>query len=484
VGASGGSALARRLLLSAHEVNLHVSPNRLEGSLCDTSLDRLLGACRKHLVTGAIQVTAGHRTGSIELRAGAVDAAVFGMAHGERAVELMAALPDGHYELTQKLPDLDGGLGAAAVLVAGGDMSLVKVLRHCEHHALSCTIVMVSAGRRGEIEYRAGEIARAACAGLADIDAIVEMKGWADARIEVVALPLDLGIEGWPRLGRAPTAPFTLGREHPRPTTARIARGTGAVDSVDTAPAKAAPAKDPHDESARRKATVTAPAPAPKNPRASLPKPRKALPPSSAAAPPAPPAEPAPLPPVAARTEPTPVPLRAPTAVRGSASSPGGDRGKGSKRRARTTPRVVEKRAADPRPTRDATAPVAALDIIESGPVPTLPTLATARANPTPLPTQAPAAAAAPIATGRRSRHAVSNPRAVEARQQVAAAAYRSPRPVVRHLVPPPPPGRRAEARPATRIQGGSGRWALYAAIALTFLLGFAIAIAAVTGIL
>jgi hypothetical protein len=470
--------------LFAHEVNLHVSPNRLEGSLCDTSLDRLLGACRKHLVTGAIQVTAGHRSGTIELRAGAVDSAVFGMAHGERAVELMAALPDGLYELTQKLPDLDGGLGTAAVLVAGGDMSMVKVLRHCEHHALSCTIVLASAGRRGEIEYRAGEIVRAACAGLADIDAIVEMKGWTDARIEVVAAPLDLGIEGWPRLNRAPTAPFTLGREHPRPTTSRIARGTGAVDSVDTTAAPAR-AKDPNDESGRRKATVTAPAPAPRNPKAALPKPRKQLPPTSAAAPPAALAEPPPLPPVEARREPTPVPLRAPTAVRGSASTAGRDGKKsGRKRRARTTPRVAEKRAAEPRPARVAeTAPVVATDIIESGPIPSLPTLATARANPTPMPAPQPAAAA-PIATGRRSRHAMSNPRAVEARQQAAAAAYRSPRPVVRHLVPPPPPRGRIVPRPATRIHGGTGRWALYAAIALTFALAAALAFAATTGLL
>jgi hypothetical protein len=461
-------------------VNLHVSPNRLEGSLCDTSLDRLLGACRKHLVTGAIQVTAGSRTGTIELRAGAMDSAAFGGARGERAVELMAALVDGLYELTQKLPDLDGGLGASAVLVAGGDMSLVKVLRHCEHHALSCTIVLVSGDRRGEIEYRAGEIARATCAGKVDIDAIVEMKGWPDARIEVVALPLDLGIEGWPRLGRAPTAPFTLGREHPRPTTSRIARGTGAVDSLPEASAR-----DRNDESARRKATVTAPAPAPKNPRAALPKPRKALPPSSAAAPPAELAEPPPLPRAAAQGEPTPVPLRAPTAVRGSGSSPGrGDRTSGGRRRrARTTPRVADERRAEARPARLAeTAPVAPVDILESGPVPTLPTLATARANPTPAPAPA-AVPASAVATGRRSRHAGSNPRAVEARQHAAAAAYRSPRPVVKNLVPPPPPGRRVDARPPTRVHT-SGRWALYAAIALTIGFAAALVIAVMAGLL
>ena len=46
---------------------VHVSKNRLEGSLSDTPLERLLRATRNHLVTGTIQMQVNGEIGTIEV---------------------------------------------------------------------------------------------------------------------------------------------------------------------------------------------------------------------------------------------------------------------------------------------------------------------------------------------------------------------------------------------------------------------------------
>jgi len=188
---------------------MHVSRNHLEGSLSDTSLDRVLAACRRHLVTGAIKLFDGKRTARIELRAGVIDRAdVDGVVVRAPHDELRRF--HGEYEIDQQLPDLTGDLGGSAL--AEGDVSgipFVALMRHCEHHALTCTITVRSGDQQVDLEYKAGEIGSIFRNGARDDDAIVDALRWTDARFRVAAPPLDLDVEGWPVV-RAATSPFTL----------------------------------------------------------------------------------------------------------------------------------------------------------------------------------------------------------------------------------------------------------------------------------
>ncbi|RMH41631.1 MAG: DUF4388 domain-containing protein [Deltaproteobacteria bacterium] len=187
----------------------HLSSNRLEGSLCDTPLDRLLAACRRHLITGTVWVRTPRAVGRVDLRAGGVDAAEFGDLTGDDAVDALCRLADGMYELVQRLPDLDGALGRAAAFQGElADVPLVDLMRHCEDNALTCTIAVVRDFDRGAIVYRAGDIVDVELNGSHDDNHIVELLRMEGARFRVTAPPLDLAIEGWPAVQRAPTAPF------------------------------------------------------------------------------------------------------------------------------------------------------------------------------------------------------------------------------------------------------------------------------------
>jgi hypothetical protein len=191
---------------------LYVSRNHLEGSLLDAPIDRVLAACRKHLVTGVVRVHVKGKDGVLELRAGAIDRAHLGDVQGDRALEMLRAAQDGWYEVAQRLPDLTGALGDAAMMQ--GDIEgvpLIALMRHCEDNALTCTITVISGFDRACIEYRAGEIARVELNGFFDDDALPQIVHWADARYRVAAPPLDLDIEGWPVARRAPTMPFVVG---------------------------------------------------------------------------------------------------------------------------------------------------------------------------------------------------------------------------------------------------------------------------------
>lgn len=220
---------------------VYVSRNHLEGSFADVPLDRILAACQRHLVTGQIRIETGVAHGLIELRAGAVDRAEFGDARGAGALHQVRHLADGWYELSQRLPDLTGALGGSAS--CHGDVSgvpLIALMRHCEYHALTCCITVVAGFDRAELRYRAGELDRVELNGFIDDDALLAVLAWPDARFRLAAPPLDLDIEGWPTVRRAPTQPFVLGR--------RFARGTSPHPAV-RAPA-ATPAAPPAEPAA------------------------------------------------------------------------------------------------------------------------------------------------------------------------------------------------------------------------------------------
>lgn len=215
---------------------VYVSRNHLEGSFADVPLDRILAACHRHLVTGQIRIETGVVHGVIELRAGAVDRVEFGDAHGARALQQVRHLADGWYELTQRLPDLTGALGGSAS--CQGDVTgvpLIALMRHCEYHALTCRITVVAGFDRAELHYRAGDLERVELNGFFDDDALVTVLQWPDARFRIAAPPLDLDIEGWPKIRRAPTQPFALER--------RFARGTSPALPAVSAP-RVAPRAD------------------------------------------------------------------------------------------------------------------------------------------------------------------------------------------------------------------------------------------------
>jgi hypothetical protein len=252
-----------------------VSKNRLEGSFSDTSLKALLDACHKHLVTGAIKIESGKKSGVLVLRAGAVDQARFGDSVGDAAVDAMLALEDGSYELSQQLPDLSGELGRAAALEGAVDqVSVVQIMRHCENNALSAVITVINDFDRGEIHYRAGELEKVMLNGERNDDAIVAMLAWPKARYRVSAPPLASEIGGWPKVGREQTQPFVLqkdesqlppqavaARKKEAEKQARLPRPRTNVDEGFTSPEAAAtqPAA-----AAERKAEAMAPRPAPR----------------------------------------------------------------------------------------------------------------------------------------------------------------------------------------------------------------------------
>ncbi len=189
---------------------MNVSRNQLQGSLAETPLDRILDACKRHLITGVIKVTDGHRrAGRIELRAGVVDRTELDGMTGQAAMVMMQEFK-GDFELEQLLPDLTGALGGSAL--AEGNVKQVpfaSLMRHCEEHALTCTIRIDAGKEHVEVEYRAGEIKKITRNGKPDDDAIVEVVRWPDATFHVSAPPLNLDVEGWAAV-RPATAPFTL----------------------------------------------------------------------------------------------------------------------------------------------------------------------------------------------------------------------------------------------------------------------------------
>jgi hypothetical protein len=196
----------------------HISPNTIQGSLRDASLQRLLDSCHKSLVTGRIDIDAGDCEGWIELRAGAVDSASSGDLSGTPAVDRLRLLEDGDYEISQRLPDLAGDLGSAASFRGElKDLTLVSLMRYCEDNALTCGIVIVHEFDRGEIDYRGGEIVRVSFNGAEDEDRIVDMVRLKDARFLVTAPPLDVHIDGWPVVRGDPTAPFRIEHLASRP---------------------------------------------------------------------------------------------------------------------------------------------------------------------------------------------------------------------------------------------------------------------------
>jgi hypothetical protein len=189
----------------------HISKNHIEGSLRETRLGELLEPCGRLLLTGAIRVKTARGTGLVTLRAGAVDEARFAGLRGDAALTEMKQLEDGAYELVQRMPDLRGQLARSAALEgAVPAVPLATIMRHCEHNALTCSVIVVSGFDRGEIVYRAGDIAAVALNGTYDPEHIVTILGWQDARFRVTAPPLDPSIAGWPKVSREPTAPFRL----------------------------------------------------------------------------------------------------------------------------------------------------------------------------------------------------------------------------------------------------------------------------------
>lgn len=192
----------------------HISKNRLEGNLGDTPLQRLLDECRKHLVTGTIWVRPPGKLGCIELRAGGVEKVEFEDKRDDEAIAAIEQLTDGEYELVQRLPEISGGLGRAARAEGNvSDVNVVKLMNLCETNALSCSIIVINDFDRGELVYRAGELAEVTFNGHPNDDAIVELVRLTDARFRVEAPPLDLNIEGWPSVRRAPTVPFRIDGE-------------------------------------------------------------------------------------------------------------------------------------------------------------------------------------------------------------------------------------------------------------------------------
>lgn len=188
---------------------MHISENRLEGSLLDTALKEVLDECHAQLVTGTLSINAGSDEAILEIRAGAVDSVDYKGLKKTDALAKLHKIKDGEFALTQKLPDLSGGLGDAASLeTKSGEVSIVKLMQHCEDNALSCTISVTSGDDKSEIVYKVGEIDAVTWNGKRDDDRIVDIVKLEDAEIRVAAPPLKFGILSWPAVRDDPTPAF------------------------------------------------------------------------------------------------------------------------------------------------------------------------------------------------------------------------------------------------------------------------------------
>ena len=169
---------------------------RLEGSLGDVPLDKLLGPCREHLFTGAITVKANGRQGELALNGGIVDEAKWGDQTGDAATDAMKALKDGSFEVVPRLPDLS--FGGRTVKLEGviKDAPLAAIMRHVEENALSCTVIVEAAGTKGEIKYKMGEITEVRKNGTKDEDAIAELVGLANGVVSVRAAGVEFSVPG------------------------------------------------------------------------------------------------------------------------------------------------------------------------------------------------------------------------------------------------------------------------------------------------
>lgn len=188
---------------------MHISENRLEGSLLDTDLKEVLDECHAHLVTGTLSIDASGKKAILEIRAGAVDSVEYQGLKRTEALAKLHELKDGEFELTQKLPNLTGELGTAASLEANSDeISLVKLMQLCEDNALSCSVTVKTDDVDASILYKAGEIDDVTWNGESDTDKIVDVVKLENAKIRVAAPPLKFGILSWPTVRDDPTPAF------------------------------------------------------------------------------------------------------------------------------------------------------------------------------------------------------------------------------------------------------------------------------------
>lgn len=215
---------------------------RLEGSLGDVSLDKLLDPCREHMFTGAITVRSGDRLGELALNGGIVDEAKFGDQTGDAAVTALKALKDGKFKVVPRLPDL--AFGGKSVKLEGTikDAPLAAIMRHAEENALSCTVLVETAAEKGEIKYKMGEIVDVRRNGVKDEDWIAELVGLAGATLAVRAAGLEFSVPGATSVTAAAAAPAAV------PVVAKVEQITAPMtaepkkaEPVAVAPVAAAP---------------------------------------------------------------------------------------------------------------------------------------------------------------------------------------------------------------------------------------------------
>ena len=82
---------------------MHISENRLEGSLLDTDLKEVLDECHAHLVTATLQINSGAEKAVLEIRAGAVDSVDYKGLKKTEALAKLHELKTGEFELAPNL---------------------------------------------------------------------------------------------------------------------------------------------------------------------------------------------------------------------------------------------------------------------------------------------------------------------------------------------------------------------------------------------
>lgn len=140
------------------------SLRRIDGSLCDIPVSRLLTAARAQRITGSLHLCSWGRIGHIELRGGEVVEAVLGTLTSEQAMAEIVTLRDGSFQLSQHLPSIGTPASTGEITGHLHEISLAALLGRCRSEAITCAIRVdcpaapAAAAEPVELELRGGEI--------------------------------------------------------------------------------------------------------------------------------------------------------------------------------------------------------------------------------------------------------------------------------------------------------------------------------------
>jgi hypothetical protein len=158
-------------------------------------IQKAIDRCAEALFTGKLRVVARQADGEVWFLSGIVERMRFGADTGETASRRMLSSDVTRVDAKPCLPNPNGGFDRGhATDGALGEVTPVDLLRFCETHALTCKIDLESAGVKGNVEYRLGELVSVRCDAGGD-RAVAKMLEWNQGRFRFELPRVELAAE-------------------------------------------------------------------------------------------------------------------------------------------------------------------------------------------------------------------------------------------------------------------------------------------------